>query len=366
MSESKYRRLHESMTDAFVHCDLETRIQDCNAAYERLVGYSAAELCGMTYRDLTPAKWHETEMRRVAEAMRHGASGVYEKEYRRKDGRIVSVELRRYLLRDEDGTPVGTWAIVRDVGERNRVRDTLQRTASELLRSNQELQQFAYVVSHDLQEPLRMVKSYVQLLAQRYRGRLDADADDFIGFAVGGAARMQELIDDLLKYSRVGTQPKRFAPTSCEHVLESALDNLQMAIDAKQVIVTHDALPTVVADEVQLVQLLQNLIGNAIKFCDASPPRVHVSATHEKDAWQFAVRDNGIGIDARQFQRIFVIFQRLHARDAYPGTGVGLAIAKRIVDCHGGRIWVQSEPGKGSTFYFTVPDAAPGIGVEPP
>jgi chemotaxis family two-component system sensor kinase Cph1 len=232
----------------------------------------------------------------------------------------------------------------------------LERRAQELTRSNADLQQFAYGVSHDLQEPLRMVSSYVELLANRYRGRLDADADDFIGFAVDGATRMQRLIDDLLKYSRVGTQAKELAPTAGDTVLGHVLDNLQVAIETAQAVVTHDPLPTVMADEVQLAQVLQNLIGNAIKFHGEAPPRVHVSAERDGGAWRFAVRDNGIGIDPQHFQRIFVIFQRLHSRAAYPGTGVGLAICKRIVERHGGRIWVESVPGEGATFVFTIPD----------
>ena len=236
--------------------------------------------------------------------------------------------------------------------------DTLARTAEELTRSNLELEQFAYVASHDLQEPLRMVASYLQLIERRYRGQLDSDADEFIGFAVDGAKRMQVLIHDLLEYSRVGTRGKAFESTDCAAVLEEVIANLHVAILESEAAVTHDALPVVLADPIQLTQLLQNLIGNAIKFRrPEAPVQVHVTAAHEGAEWVFSVRDNGIGIPAGQAERIFNIFQRLHTRDQYPGTGIGLAICKRIVERHGGRIWVESQPEHGSTFFFTIPDS---------
>jgi len=200
-----------------------------------------------------------------------------------------------------------------------------------------------------------MVTSYVQLLARRYKGKLDGEADEFIGFAVDGAARMQQLINDLLTYSRVGTKGREFEPTDCEIILEQALENLQIAIEEKNATVTHDPLPTVLADSVQLGQLFQNLIGNAIKFQGPEPPHVHVSAGRNENGWVFSVRDNGIGIAPEYAERIFVIFQRLHTRDKHPGTGIGLAVCKKIVERHGGRTWVESKPGKGATFYFTLP-----------
>ena len=233
--------------------------------------------------------------------------------------------------------------------------EKLKQMVAELERSNAELQRFAYVASHDLQEPLRMVSSYTQLLEKRYKDRLDNDAHDFINFAVDGARRMQNLIDDLLAFSRVGTHGKPFTPTSMEVVFQAAVDNLQVAIKKARARVSHDALPTLSADEGQLVQLLQNLIGNAIKFHGKEPPVVHVSATREGNEWIFAVKDNGIGIESQYFDRIFQVFQRLY-REEYPGTGAGLAIAKRIVERHNGRIWLESEPGRGSIFYFSIPD----------
>ncbi len=229
-----------------------------------------------------------------------------------------------------------------------------ERTA-ELQRSNEELQQFAYVVSHDLQEPLRVVASYVQQLAERYQDKLEAEANELISYALDGAKRMQQLIVDLLAYSRIETTGQEFAPTDCEGVLQRVLGDLRVAIEESGAEVTHDPLPQVMADNVQLGQGLQNLLGNAIKFRSQEPPRIHVSARQEGQQWVFSVRDNGIGINPRYAERIFGIFERLHPRTEYPGTGIGLAICKKIVERHGGQIWVESEPGKGAAFFFTLP-----------
>ncbi len=236
-----------------------------------------------------------------------------------------------------------------------KVNSVLTVQAAELAHSNTELEQFAYIASHDLQEPLRMVASYVQLLARRYKGKLEAEADEFIGFAVDGAKRMQELINALLVYSRIGTKGKEFGPIDCETVLQIALKNLQIAIEDSQAMVTYDALPTIRGDTTQLGQLFQNLIGNAIKFRGDKRPAVHVSAERNGKEWGFSFRDDGIGIDSQYAERIFVIFQRLHSKEEYPGTGIGLALCRKIVERHGGRIWVESEPGKGSTFRFSMP-----------
>jgi len=229
-----------------------------------------------------------------------------------------------------------------------------ERTA-EMQRSNEELQQFAYVVSHDLQEPLRVVASYVQQLAERYQDKLEAEANELISYALDGAKRMQQLIVDLLAYSRIETTGQEFAPTDCEGVLQRVLGDLRVAIEESGAEVTHDPLPQVMADNVQLGQVLQNLLGNAIKFRSQQPPRIHVSARQEGQQWVFSVRDNGIGINPRYAERIFGIFERLHPRTEYPGTGIGLAICKKIVERHGGQIWVESEPGKGAAFFFTLP-----------
>ena len=248
-----------------------------------------------------------------------------------------------------------SWKLVREQRDLVSARQALEDTVAELKRSNADLQQFAYVASHDLQEPLRMVSSYTQLLARRYRGKLDSDADEFIGYAVDGANRMQTLIKDLLAYSRVTAQGKVFERVDCNGLLEEVLSNLRVADEQNRAVVTHDPLPTVMADRGQLGQLFQNLIGNAIKFRGEEPPQIHVSAEQRTGEWLFSVRDNGIGVGPQYAERIFIIFQRLHNREEYPGTGIGLAICKKIVERHGGRIWVVSHTGQGATFHFTLP-----------
>ena len=244
--------------------------------------------------------------------------------------------------------------------------------SQELTRSNADLEQFAYVASHDLQEPLRMVTSYLQILEQRYKNKLDANADQFITYAVDGARRMQTLINDLLNYSRLSSRGQPFMLVDCNVVLEGALANLQLAIAESKAVVTHETLPQVMADATQLTQVFQNLIANAIKFCQNQQPRIHIGVAKpganldgeslnvipSADEWLFWVRDNAIGLESQYAERIFIIFQRLHGRGKYPGTGIGLAICKKIIERHGGRIWVESKPGQGSTFYFTIPDRA--------
>ncbi len=257
------------------------------------------------------------------------------------------------MTEDLKATTVSRDELAVEVAERKRAEEELKETMAELERSNAELERFAYVASHDLQEPLRMVSSFTQLLARRYKDRLDADADEFINYAVGGAKRMQELLNDLLSYSRIGTRGKPFGPTDFTAVLDAAVANLDVAIRGSGAEVTHDPLPAVMADETQLVQLLQNLIDNAIKFHGEEPPRVHVSAERKGDEWVFSVRDNGVGIDPQYFERVFIVFQRLRHEDS-PGTGIGLSIAKRVVERHSGRIWLESQPGEGSTVYFTL------------
>ncbi len=235
-------------------------------------------------------------------------------------------------------------------------RDELNQIARELERSNQELQQFAYVASHDLQEPLRMVAGFTRLLERRYKDKLDQDAREFINFAVDGAVRMQKLIDDLLTYSRVGAPHIPFEPVDCNRLLNQAITNLRVAIEESHALITSSDLPTVTCNGSQMIQLFQNLISNAIKFRGAETPRIRIAAEHRDGEWLFSFRDNGIGIDPQYKDRIFQIFQRLHSRDEYDGTGIGLALCMKIVELHKGKIWMESEEGKGATFYFTLPD----------
>jgi light-regulated signal transduction histidine kinase (bacteriophytochrome) len=270
---------------------------------------------------------------------------------RRKDGSEFPIEIMLSPLESAEGVLVT--AAIRDITKRKKAEANLLQKVEELNRSNEELEQFAYIASHDLQEPLRMVASYTQLLSKRYKGKLDSDADEFIAFAVDGASRMQRLIQDLLAYSRVGTKGNDLRDTSSEEALEQALINLRGAIEASGAQVTHDPLPTVLADEMQLVQLFQNLVGNAIKYQNPGVPRIHISAARNGGKqWTFSIKDNGLGIDPQYFEKIFGMFQRLHKREEFAGTGVGLAICKKIVERHGGSISVESQPGQGSTFRF--------------
>ena len=242
---------------------------------------------------------------------------------------------------------------------KNNLEEMVSLRTAELTRSNKELERFAYITSHDLQEPLRMISSYLQLVEKRYKDELDEDAKDFINFAVDGAKRMQILINDLLRYSRVGTKNIEFQPVNCEEILKNTLNNLEVSIEESGAKITHDYLPIIRGDKTQLSQLFQNLIGNSIKFRGESSPEIHIKAEDEGDFWRFSFQDNGIGIDPKYYDRIFQIFQRLHNRDKYPGTGIGLAICKKIIERHGGNIFVESEFGKGTTFIFTLKKEAP-------
>ena len=330
-------------------------IKQANDRICEMTGYSSEELLGQSAKILylTEEEFELVGQEKYSQIGKQG-TGTVETRWRRKDGEVIDVQLSLAPIDPED-LSVGVTFTALDITERKQAEAALARKTEELACSNAELEQFAYVASHDLQEPLRMVSSYVQLLARRYKEKLDSDADDFINFAVDGANRMQALIRDLLAYSRVGTRGERLEPTSCETVLDQTLANLQFAIEENGARVTHDPLPTVLADPSQLSQLFQNLIGNAIKFRRDEAPHVHLGAERRENEWLFSVRDNGIGIDEEYGERIFEIFQRLHGRNDYSGTGIGLAICKKIVERHGGRIWVVSDPGGGSTFYFTLP-----------
>ena len=279
----------------------------------------------------------------------YGVMEFFSRQARERDARVIEIVQTAGIQLGQFIARMQAEAAVRDAN------DELERQAQELMRSNAELQQFAYVASHDLQEPLRMISSYTQLLKRRYGDRFDKEATEFMDYVVDGSVRMKQLIEDILAYSRVGTRGREFRTVQSEAALKKALVNLRASIEASGATVTQGTLPPVEADDVQLAQLFQNLIGNALKFTSATKPQIHVDVVAMPQAWEFSVRDNGIGIDPQYFERIFMVFQRLHSKDEYTGTGIGLAICKKVIDRHGGRIRVESRPGEGSTFYFTLP-----------
>ena len=326
----------------------------CNAAFEKITGYAAAEVLGQNCRFLQGTDHQQPGLDAIRQAIRQGTEAKAELRNFRKDGSLFWNELYIAPVKDTQGGLTHFIGIQTDITQRKHQEIELANKTRELAQSNAELQQFAYVASHDLQEPLRMVASYTQLLGKRYRGKLDQDADEFIGYAVDGATRMQRLIRDLLEYSRVGAERQSFEETDCELVFQQAMQNLSASVRERHAEVTHDPLPTVQASPTHLIQVFQNLIGNALKFQGNAPPKIHVGAKALPDGWEFSVRDNGVGMPGDQLDRIFAIFQRLHGQSEYPGTGIGLAICKRIVGKYGGQIWAESEPGQGSTFYFTL------------
>jgi len=358
--EGRYRGLLEAAPDAMVVVNKSGEIVLLNVQAEKQFGYRRDELLGQQVKNIIPEGFAE---RLVADALRSTEDALaqqigtgIELTARRKDRSEFPIEIMLSPLESAEGILVT--AAVRDITARKKAEVQLLRNVEELNRSNEELGQFAYIASHDLQEPLRMVASYTQLLSRRYKGKLDADADDFIAFAVDGANRMQRLIQDLLAYSRVGTKGQEMVEISSEDALRQALLNLRATIQESGAEVTHDALPNVLADEMQLTQLFQNLVGNAIKYQNTGIPRVHISVSGINGAKRkFSIKDNGLGIDPQYFERIFGMFQRLHKREEFAGTGIGLAICKKIVERHGGSISVESEPGQGSTFSFDLATA---------
>lgn len=354
----QYDFLTRYANDAIILADENFRIVQVNERADTMYGYSREEMLALTLADLHPAGM---DLEGLREALVPDPSGVrlFETEHVTKDGALIDVEESARAIEYERSTRYVI--VIRDITERKLVEEALQQRTEELERSNAELERFAYVASHDLQEPLRMVASYTQLLQQRYQGRLDSDADEFIGYAVDGASRMRTLINDLLAYSRVGTQGSPFVETDLEAVFLEVLGMLEPTLQGVGAVVTHDQLPAVRCDPVQLGQVFQNLLTNAMKFHGAEEPLIHVSSRRDGPEWVFSVSDNGIGIDPQYFDRIFVIFQRLESRAQFPGTGIGLAICKRIIARHGGRIWVESKPGAGSTFSFTLPADGKGL-----
>jgi PAS domain S-box-containing protein len=358
---AKYRNLLEASRDAMVVVDPTGAIVQVNAQTEERFGYAHQELLGQPVTAIIPEgvaeRLPEYDLRSADDTIVQQRDTDVDVIGLRKDGSEFPIEVMLSPIAIAEGIFVTT--VIRDISARKAAEAQLRDKIDELKRSNEELGQFAYIASHDLQEPLRMVASYTQLLAKRYAGRLDADADEYIAFAVDGASRMQRLIEELLAFSRLAATGHELRDTSSESALGQAVVNLQEAIKDSGALVTHGRLPVVQADELQLVQLFQNLVGNAIKYQPAGIPRVHISATRSgKESWRFAVKDNGLGIDAQYFERIFGMFQRLHRRDEYSGTGMGLAICKKIVERHGGSISVESRPGHGSTFNFVLASSA--------
>jgi PAS domain S-box-containing protein len=354
-SQSRLAAIVASSDDAILSKDLDGMIQTWNAGAERLFGYRAEEVIGRPVTLLMPAD-RFTEEEEILRQLQAGKLVDHRETVRiAKDGRRIDVMVTACPVKDRAGQIVGASKIVRDITERREYEETIRKTIGELERSNKELEQFAYISSHDMQEPLRQVRGFVQLLRDKYKDRFDEKAGQYFQFIYDGAERMSNLVSDLLEYSRVGSRVRKREPVSGLQALDFALANLDASIQEAGATITHDELPTATCDRTQLTQLFQNLIGNAIKFRRADvPPVIHIGVNGENGHWLFWVRDNGIGIASEYSQRIFQIFQRLHTRERYPGTGIGLAICKKIVERHGGKIWVESKPGEGATFYFTL------------
>ena len=358
--EGRYRGLLEAAPDAMVVVNQSGAIVLLNVQAEKQFGYKRDELVGQKVKNIIPEGFAERliadALRSVEDALAQQIGTGIELSGRRKDGSDFPIEIMLSPLESAEGILVTV--AVRDITARKKAEAQLINKVEELNRSNEELGQFAYIASHDLQEPLRMVASYTQLLSRRYKGKLDSDADEFISFAVDGASRMQHLIQDLLSYSRVGTKGQELLDTSSEGALQQALLILRGAIEGSSALVTHDSLPAVMADEMQLIQLFQNLVGNAIKYQSPGIPKVHISAARNgARKWLFSVKDNGLGIDSQYFEKIFGMFQRLHKREEFAGTGIGLAICKKIVERHGGIISVESQRGQGSIFRFALAES---------
>jgi PAS domain S-box-containing protein len=354
-AEERFRMAVEASPNAMVMIDSKGRIVLVNTETEAVFGYTRAELLGQSVEMLVPPRFrvsHPSYRGRFFAAPQPRPMGAGRDLYGlRKDGTEIPVEIGINPIETDDGLMVLS-AIV-DITQRKRAERALAAQAEELARSNAELEQFAYVASHDLQEPLRAVAGCLQILQQRVEGKLDARDNELVTHAVEGATRMQQLIDGLLALSRVGTRGGKFEPVDLNDALHAAIENLSSAIAETGATITPCELPTVVADKTQMIQLFQNLLGNALRYRAAGrAPVIDVGADADVRGWTIRVRDNGIGIEPQHFERIFRVFQRLHTRTRYPGTGIGLSICQKIVERHGGRIWVESEPDRGSTFLF--------------
>ena len=351
-----FRKLFDVAPDPILIIDKDGFIVLANKETERVFGYTSVDLVGKKIEMLVPEKYRGGHVRHRSSfhespSLRPMGSGR-DLHARRSDGTELPVEISLSPMETQSEHLV--IAIIRDISQRKRTEAELKIANKELSRSNKELEEFAYIASHDLQEPLRSVAGSCQLLKRRYADKLDASAMEFIDFAVAGAKRMEELIKDLLSYSQVSTKGKEPVLTDLNKVLANVLDNLRVAISDTKAKITSVDLPTLPVDEWQVYQLFQNLIANSLKFKSGDLPIIHISASKEASCWHFSVKDNGIGIDPKYFERIFIVFKRLHSREDYPGTGIGLASCKKIVERHGGKIWLESTVGAGTTFHFTL------------
>ncbi len=357
--EQAFSELLNTAPDPTLISDETGTIVRANRAAEKSFGYSCEELIGQSIDMLVPDRFrhHHDQLRHQYNnhpSARYMGEGN-ELFARRKDGSEFPAEISLGPMKYEDGLLITS--AVRDITERKKLENNLQQRAEALERSNQELEQFAYIASHDLQEPLRIIGSFAQLLHSRYQSQLGEEADEFIHYIVDGAKRMQDLINDLLLFSRISTRAQEFTTIDTDAAIKLALDNLRFAIQDKNATVTVEQAPDVVGDSSQLTQVFQNLIANAIKFCAENTPVVHISAQDKGDTVTFVISDNGIGIDPQFGERIFKIFQRLHGRGDYSGTGIGLAVCKKIIERHGGRIWIEPNQPTGTQFHFTLPKA---------
>ena len=340
----------------FLLFDPTGKILAWNRGAHNTYGWSEAEALQMNIRDMTPPGRIAELVDLILRLVAGETIASFETQRLTKDGRILDIWLTATALGDKDKkTTVAIAATERDITGRKKAEKELRDLTEELKRSNAELEQFAYAASHDMREPLRTVSGFLKLLEKRYKGKLDEKAEEYISFTIDSVARMDMVLKDLLEFSRLGAKAHHMKPLNCSVVFEQAIHNLRSAIEESGAEITYDLLPTVMANESQITSLFQNLLSNSMKFRGKEKLRIHVSAEQKDNQWVFSVQDNGIGIDPKFFDRIFVIFQKLHTKQEYEGTGVGLTLCKKIVELHGGRIWVESEPGKGATFYFALP-----------
>lgn len=352
-SEVMFRKVWENSFDGMRLINKKGIMIKVNDAFCNMVGMPKEELEGQLFTKIYRSSHEELLRKAVYRIATRTTVPRYIEKFDLWNGKSIWFEVSNTLMSMGHSSPM-LLSIFRDISQRKLFEERLNRTITKLEESNRELEQFAYVASHDLQEPLRMVSNYTQLLAKRYQNKLDETGREFISYAVNGAMRMQSLIKDLLAYSRVTTKARPFETVNCNEVLKEVLLDLKLAIEESKAVITYDPLPEIMADATQFRQLLQNLLSNSLKF-RSEKPEIHISAESRSNEWLFKITDNGIGIDPQYFERIFMLFQRLHDSGTYPGTGIGLAICKKIVERHGGQMYVESQPGRGTTFYFTIP-----------